>query len=69
MDIIIPNDIIKGTISGIKKDNTKYTKAKLQKIELKDNCLIQLSLYTQKQVFHQNYNNDEILVFVYYLFS
>ena len=60
MDIIIPNDIIKGTISGIKKDNTKYIKAKLQKIELKANYLIQLSLYTQKQVFHQNYNNDEI---------
>ena len=59
MEIIIPEKIIKGTLSG-KKKTSEYTKAKLQQIEIQSNMLIQVSLFTEKQVFHKNYNINEI---------
>ncbi|MDE7161976.1 MAG: SAM-dependent methyltransferase, partial [Anaeroplasmataceae bacterium] len=48
-----PLDIIKGTFS-IPYSNQKYTKAKLTRILLKNEEVIQVSLFTQQQVFHDN---------------
>ncbi len=59
-NIIIPGGIIKGIISGKKKKDNKYEKGKIQRIKINDNDVIQLSLFTEKQVFHTNYNDDEI---------
>lgn len=59
-NIIIPDKIIKGIISGKKKKDNKYEKGKIQRINVNGNEIIQLSLYTDKQVFHSNYKDDEI---------
>ena len=59
MDIKIPNNILKGTFSGSKK-NSKYIKGKIQRINLNNQELIQISLFTEKQVFHKNYTDHEI---------
>ncbi len=59
-NIIIPNGIIKGIISGTKKKHNKYEKGKIQRIRINDNDVIQLSLFTDKQVFHTNYNDSDI---------
>ena len=59
MDIILPNNILKGTLSGSKK-NSSYIKGKITKINIKDESLIQVSLFTEKQAFHKNYTNAEI---------
>ena len=61
MDIIIPNDIQKGIISGKKKKDGKYEKGKIVRIKKADEELIQLSLFTEKQVFHKNYNEDDAI--------
>ena len=60
MDISLPSGIIKGIISGKKNKNNKYEKAKLQKIIINNIDYIQLSLFTEKQVFHSNYSIDDI---------
>ena len=60
MQIELPSNIIKGIISGKKKKDGKYEKAKLQRIKLSDKYAIQLSLFTDKQVFHSNYNEEDI---------
>ncbi|MCR5646734.1 MAG: SAM-dependent methyltransferase [Acholeplasmatales bacterium] len=59
-NIIIPDGIIKGIISGKKKKDNKYEKCKIQRIKINDNDVIQLSLFTDKQVFHTNYNDSDI---------
>ncbi len=59
-NIMIPNGIIKGIISGKKKKDNKYEKGKIQRININGNDVIQVSLFTDKQVFHTNYNDDEI---------
>ena len=59
-NIIIPNGIIKGIISGKKKKENKYEKGKIQRINSNGNDVIQLSLYTDKQVFHSNYSDNDI---------
>ena len=65
MDIELPIGIIKGIISGKKKKDNKYEKAKIQRIIINDNDMLQLSLFTDKQVFHYNYSdsviNDKII--------
>ena len=61
-NIIIPNGIIKGIISGKKKKDNKYEKGKIQRIKINDNDVIQLSLFTDKQVFHTNYNDSDISI-------
>ena len=53
MDIIIPDDIIKGTLS-LPKKNDSYIQAKLQRIKIKDEEVVQLSLYTKDKVYHKN---------------
>ncbi len=60
MDISLPSGIIKGIISGKKNKNNKYEKAKLQKIIINNIDYIQLSLFTEKQVFHSNYSIYDI---------
>ena len=60
MEILLPNNIMKGTISGPKK-TSKYIKAKINRISLNHmETVIQLSLYTEKQVFHKNYDDSNI---------
>ena len=59
-NIMIPNGIIKGIISGKKEKDNKYEKGKIQRININGNDVIQVSLFTDKQVFHTNYNDDEI---------
>ena len=60
MDIELPSGILKGIISGKKNKSGKYEKAKLQKIVINNNDVIQLSLFTDKQVFHSNYSLEDI---------
>lgn len=60
MDIKIPNNILKGTISGKKNKLGKYEKAKLQRIITNNNEALQLSLFTDKQVFHFNLTEETI---------
>ncbi len=60
MDIELPSGILKGIISGKKNKTGKYEKAKLQKIVINNNDVIQLSLFTDKQVFHSNYSLEDI---------
>lgn len=55
-----PNLIINGFLSSKKDKNSKYEKAKIQRIKLQNQEVIQLSLYTSKQVFHSNYSDLEI---------
>ena len=57
-ELLLPNNIIKGVISG-SKDN-KYQKAKIQRIKQSNSTQIQISLFTDKQVFHKNYTDDNI---------
>ena len=59
MDILIPENIIKGTFS-VKKKNSKYEKAHLKLIEINGVNKYQISLYTETQVFHNNYDVDNI---------
>lgn len=58
MDIVIPSGILKGYFSERKKQS-KYSKAKIQKISFSDKSMLQISLYTDKQVFHKNYPDEE----------
>lgn len=60
MDLILPNKIIKGTLSGKKNKECTYVKCKIQIINIKDEELYQVSLFTEKQVFHKNYKINEI---------
>ena len=56
-NIVIPSGIIKGIISGKKKKDNKYEKGKIQRIRSNNNDVIQLALYSDKQVFHTNYDD------------
>lgn len=60
LDISIPENIIKGTISGKKDKNQKNEKAKLERILIKNEPVLQLAIYTDKQVFHKNLKDDEV---------
>ncbi len=54
MDINIPKNLIKGTFSIPYQKGQEYQKGKFQKIKIKDKEVFQLSLFTEKQVFHRN---------------
>ena len=60
MQIDFPSKILKGIISSKKNKDGKYEKAKIQRIKINNEDKIQLSLFTKTQVFHSNYNDDEI---------
>lgn len=57
MDIMLPNEIVSGIISGKKNKNQKNEKAKIQRLSSNK---IQISIYTDKQVFHKNYDDDNL---------
>lgn len=54
MDINIPKNLIKGTFSIPYQKGQEYQKGKFQKIKIKNKEIFQLSLFTEKQVFHRN---------------
>lgn len=60
MQIELPSKIIKGIISSKKNKDGKYEKGKIQRIKINNEDKLQLSLFTKTQVFHSNYNDDEI---------
>lgn len=57
---MFPSDIVHGTFSIPKSKNQKYIKAKLQRMIIKDKEVIQVSLFTTQQVFHENIFLNEI---------
>lgn len=59
MDIKLPSNIVKGTLSAKRKDS-KYIKGKIQRIELNQKELIQISLFTEQQVYHKNYDEQSV---------
>lgn len=60
MDLILPDKIIKGTLSIKKNREGQYEKCKIQLINLKGEEHYQVSLFTEKQVFHKNNKLNEI---------
>ena len=60
MDILFPTDIIKGTFSIPKNKQQEIIKGKVQRISIKGVEMIQISLFTSKQVFHENVTLDRI---------
>ena len=54
MEVKFPSNIIKGTFSIPKDKAQDIIKGKIQKILLKENEVYQVSLFTSKQVFHEN---------------
>ena len=58
MDILFPADIIKGTFSIPKNKQQEIIKGKVQRISIKGVEMIQISLFTSKQVFHENVTLD-----------
>lgn len=61
MDIKLPLDIIEGVISGKKNKLQEYEKARINKLNIAGKQRYQISLYTQKQVFHTNVDTVEEL--------
>ena len=60
MEIQFPIDIIKGTFSIPKDKKQDVIKGKIQRVAIKEVEMIQVSLFTQKQVFHENITLDKI---------
>ncbi|MDE6660656.1 MAG: SAM-dependent methyltransferase [Anaeroplasmataceae bacterium] len=60
MTISFPKDIIKGIFSIPKEKDSPYAKAKLQRIIIQGEEVIQISKYTQQQVFHENISLDKL---------
>ena len=50
--------IIKGTISN-PRNNSKYIKGYIRQVEIKENSMMQIELFTKTQSFAHNYNYDE----------
>lgn len=50
--------IIKGTISN-PRNNSKYIKGYIRPVEIKENSMMQIELFTKIQSFAHNYNYDE----------
>ncbi len=66
--INVPNDFIRIVLSLPKKES-KYKKAEISKIHKGDSFSYQLSLFTPKQAFHYNINEEEIEMKVNNLFN
>jgi len=58
LDINIPNNIIKGVISGKKKDSI-YNKGTIQLVNINNKDILQITLYTNTQAFHNNIDINE----------
>ena len=59
MEILFPSDIVKGTFSIPKTKQQEIVKGKIQRISIKGIEMIQISLFTSKQVFHENITLDQ----------
>ena len=60
--IDFPSNIKKGTLSSPKEKTSKYIKAKIQRITIKNEEKLQIALYTSKQVFHEiSFRLNELL--------
>ena len=60
MDIIFPKEIVKGTFSIPKNKSQDIIKGKVQRISIKGIEMLQVSLFTSKQVFHENITLDKV---------
>jgi hypothetical protein len=60
MEILFPTDIVKGTFSIPKTKQQDIIKGKIQRISIKGIEMIQISLFTAKQVFHENVTIDKV---------
>lgn len=60
LEINIPEGIVKGIVSGPRDKKQKNQKVKYQRILLKNESVLQESVYTDKQVFHKNLEESEI---------
>ena len=60
IDIKIPENIIKGIVSGKKNKNQKNEKVKIDTILISDEKVLQFAIYTDKQVFHKNLKDNEV---------
>lgn len=69
MELKLPEQIVKGTLSGKRNREGIYHKAKIQKIISSNQALYQISLFTEKQVFHKNYDEADIHSAIEELFS
>lgn len=69
MEIIIPDRIIKGTLSVKKNKENKYQKCTIKLIKLKNEESYQISLFTDKQVFYENIKYPEIKEYLINIFS
>ncbi|MDE7105793.1 MAG: SAM-dependent methyltransferase [Anaeroplasmataceae bacterium] len=58
--IHFPEDLIRGTFSIPRNKSQKNIKAKVQRILLKGEEVIQISLYTSQQVFHENISLEQV---------
>ena len=63
MSILFPENIIKGSLS-ISTEECDYVKAKLQRIKIKQEDMIQVSFFTKQQVYHQNIKLEEVSSFL-----
>lgn len=55
---IFKEDLIKAIISNQRNKNQEYKKIIVRKVKLKNEFVYQFEKYTQKQVFHENLNED-----------
>ena len=69
MEIIIPDNIIKGTLSVKKIKEDKYLKCTLKLIKLKNKETYQISFFTDKQVFHENVECSDIKEYLNNIFT
>ncbi len=69
MKLNLPDNIIKGTFSIKRNHEVIYQKGKIQKLKTSNKIQYQVSLYTEKQVFHKNYNEREINSIIEELFD
>ena len=60
LDIKIPDNIVKATISGKKNKNQELEKVRIDRILIRESEVLQVSTYKGKQVFHKNLNDNDI---------
>ena len=60
LDIKIPDNSIKATISGKKNKTGDLEKVKIDRILIREEEMLQVSAYKGKQVFHKNLTDSDI---------
>lgn len=56
---IFSEELVKAIISNPRKKEQEYKKIIIRKVKLKNDIIYQFEKYTQKQVFHENVNEEE----------